>query len=67
MEPEETEGTGAKETDEASEAGKLSVDEALAKRGRLRNYVVGLVVLLFMALIYAVTIVRLGGGAGHAP
>lgn len=42
------------------------LSEEQLKRRRWRNYAIGLAVLLFIALIYVVTIVRLGG-ASHSP
>ncbi|HYA81534.1 MAG TPA: hypothetical protein VED87_11460 [Methylocystis sp.] len=57
-----------KEEDRNSgEAKGVVLSAEQAKRRRLRNYAIGLAVILFMALIYAVTIIRLGGGAGHPP
>lgn len=50
----------------AGERGVILSEEQL-KRRRLRNYAIGLAVVLFMALIYAVTLVRLGQGASHTP
>lgn len=56
-----------KEDRDSGEAKGVVLSEEQAKRRRLRNYAIGLAVILFMALIYAVTIIRLGGGASHPP
>jgi hypothetical protein len=56
-----------KEGRDSGEAKGVALSEEQAKRRRLRNYAIGLAVILFMALIYAVTIIRLGGGASHPP
>ncbi|HXY58218.1 MAG TPA: hypothetical protein VEH76_06530 [Methylocystis sp.] len=52
---------------DSGEAKGVVLSEEQLKRRRLRNYAIGLAVVLFMALIYAVTIIRLGGGASHPP
>jgi hypothetical protein len=58
----------AKDSPPKGSGGKgVVLSEAQLKSRRLRNYAIGLAVLSFIVLIYVVTIVRLGQGAGHPP
>jgi len=51
----------------AKEAGGVVLTEQQQKRRRARNLAIGLAVVLFMSLIYVVTLVKLGGAASHPP
>jgi hypothetical protein len=66
MERDDQGGTPQEAGDRSRGRGLVLSEEQL-KRRRLRNYAIGLAVLLFIVLIYVVTLVRLGHGAGPSP